>query len=250
MKKIIIPLPLFDFDPTEVAVPWKIWNDAGFELHFSTSSGQMAQADPIMITGQGLGIFKETLRADKNGRKAYDQLIHDHRFNAPIKWEEINPDKFDAIHCPGGHAKGMREYLESDILKKVVANFFEKNKPVSAVCHGVVLVARSFSTENGKSVLEGRKTTSLLKSQELLAWNLTRLWLGDYYRTYLDQTVEEEVRKCLGQNGIFKGGPFPLKRDSLKNLNPGFVCVDGYYLSARWPGDVHSLALKFKDLLN
>src|SRR5438045_8840077 len=53
---------------------------------------------------------------------------------------------FDALLLPGGHrARGMREYLESEILQRHVASFFDKEKPVAAICHGVLLAARSIS---------------------------------------------------------------------------------------------------------
>jgi hypothetical protein len=37
----------------------------------------------------------------------------------------------------------------------------------------------------------------LLKSQELLAYNLTRMRLKDYYLTYSGQAVEDEVKSVL-----------------------------------------------------
>jgi hypothetical protein len=59
------------------------------------------------------------------------------------------------------------------------------------------LAARS-SFRPGKSVLYGKKTTALTKQMELIAWRLTRLYLGDYYRTY-PTTVEDEVRSALAR---------------------------------------------------
>jgi hypothetical protein len=31
-KKILIPIPSYDFDPTETGVPWKILKEAGIEI--------------------------------------------------------------------------------------------------------------------------------------------------------------------------------------------------------------------------
>jgi protease I len=39
---------------------------------------------------------------------------------------------------PGGHDKGMREYLESPVLQKNVAYFFDHNMAVGAICHGTL----------------------------------------------------------------------------------------------------------------
>ena len=38
-KKILIPLPLEDFDPSEVAIPWLIFRDAAFDVVFATPTG-------------------------------------------------------------------------------------------------------------------------------------------------------------------------------------------------------------------
>jgi protease I len=97
-------------------------------------------------------------------------------------------------------------------------------------------------------VLFGRKTTALTKQMELTAWALTRLYLGDYYRTY-PVTVEDEVRGALAQRSDFDAGPLPLRRDSETRLQAGFVVRDGNYLSARWPGDAHRFGNAFADML-
>ncbi len=49
-----MPLPSHDFDPTEVAVSWKIVRDAGHEIEFATVDGKRGYVDSMMITGEGL----------------------------------------------------------------------------------------------------------------------------------------------------------------------------------------------------
>ncbi|MGZ3772015.1 MAG: DJ-1/PfpI family protein, partial [Bdellovibrio sp.] len=165
---------------------------------------------------------------------------------------QISNQEFDAVFLPGGHDKGMREYLESKFLQKTVAQFFEENKPVAAICHGVLLVARSISAKTGKSVLYNRKTTGLTSLQELTAFNLTRAYLGDYYLTYPEVTLEDEVKSFLKNKSDFirgPGYPIPLLRDSEKNQKCGFALQDGNYLSSRWPGDAHHFSVKLLNLL-
>ena len=246
-KRVLVPLPRRDFDPTEVAVPWKTLVSEGIEVVFATPDGQKPACDARMLTGDGLGPWKPVLRADERGRAAYEALSQAEGFSRPMTWAQIDPSRFDALLLPGGHDKGMIEYLESELLQRHVATFFAANKPVGAICHGVVLAARS-KAESGKSVLFGRKTTALLASQELLAWGLTCLWLRDYYRTYR-VTVEAEVRACLASPDDFVSGPTPLFRDSPAALSRGFVVRDGSYLSARWPGDAHAFATQLAEAL-
>ena len=113
----------------------------------------------------------------------------------------------------------------------------------------MVLAARSTNPNTGKSVLHDYRTTALLKSQELSAYKLTRMWLQDYYLTYPGKTVEDEVRSVLCDPDNFERGPTPIFRDSLEHLDRGFVVQDRNYLSARWPGDVYSISLKMTETL-
>lgn len=167
-KRILMPLPNCDFDPTESAVPWKILTSAGHKVVFATPAAEQAQCDQRMLHGTGLGPLALILSADRNARQAYNEMSRSIEFQQPIAWNLINSAEFDGVVLPGGHAKGMREYLESQVLQQIVAKFFEQKKPVGAICHGVVLAARSRQAP-GKSVLFGRKTTALLASQEMMA---------------------------------------------------------------------------------
>ena len=281
--KILVPLPSRDFDPTEVAVSWRILRDAGHELLFSTPDGQPGAADPVMISGEGLDLWgfipllKKirliglALRAQAPAREAYALLLKDARFLKPSPYLELRAQDYDALLLPGGHAKGMREYLESGLLQGVVADFFDAGKPVAAVCHGVVLAARSKSKRTEKSVLHGRKTTALTWKLEKSGWDLTRFfarfWDPGYYRTYGEEPgqpagymgVQQEVTRALASPADFLdvAADAPdhflkssgLARDTLHNARPAWVVRDGNYVSARWPGDVHTFAQAFAALL-
>jgi protease I len=247
MATVLMPLPERDFDPSESGVPWRVLTQRGHRVLFATPDGRPAQADPRMLSGEGLGPCKQLLMADANGRAAYAAMAASAEFAAPLRHDGLAVQDFDALLLPGGHAPGMREYLESHLLQGLVSAMFAAQKPVAAVCHGVVLVARSLGSD-GLSVLHGRKTTALLKTQELLAWGVTRPWLGDYYRTY-PQTVQDEVTEALASPDDFVLGSPPLLRDAPGKLARGFCLRDGNYLSARWPGDVHRFAEEFAAML-
>jgi putative intracellular protease/amidase len=282
--RILLPLPRRDYDPTEVAVSWKILADAGHVITFATPDGQVAQADTVMLDGIGLDFWSRipglkrlrlvglALRADRRGRSTHCALVDNAAFHAPLSYAQIRCDDFDALLLPGGHAQGMREYLENRTLQCAVAEFFDAGKPVAAVCHGVVLAARSISPRSGKSVLHGRKTTALTWNLERSAWLLSRYagrwWDRDYYRTYVEQpgepagyrSVQAEVMRALAQAQDFLDVPADtpqrwrkrsgLFRDSPGDARAAFVVRDGNYISARWPGDVHTLALTFAQMLN
>ncbi len=247
--KVLMPLPKYGFDPTEVAIPWELLSKGGIEVVFATPDGQQAAADRLMLTGDKLGILKPLLKARGDAVVAHDNMIKVSSFCHPLDYVAVRHESFDALYLPGGHDKGVREYLESELIQNLVAEFFAAGKPVAAICHGVIVAARSADPNTGKSVIHDFKTTALLKSQELAAYNLTRLWMGDYYLTYPGTTVEDEVKSAMSDPRNFEQGPTPVLRDSLNHLDRGFVVKDRNYLSARWPGDVYKLSLELVNMV-
>lgn len=245
---ILIATSTYDFDPTEVGIPWRILHDARQEIRFATDTGTAGVCDQRMLNGNRFGILKSLLVAQKEGRQAYAEMLDASAFQSPISFDQISVSDYDGLILPGGHAKGIIPYLESPVLQKAIVEFFAANKPVGAICHGVIPACRAQNPETGKSVLFGRKTTALLKRQEMLAYHLTRFNLGDYYRTY-PTTVEDEVVASLEKPEDFFHGPTPLLRDDIDHLSRGFTVRDGNYLSARWPGDVHKFSLEFLEMM-
>jgi putative intracellular protease/amidase len=147
---------------------------------------------------------------------------------------------------------------------------FRADRPVAAICHGVVVAARALDPSTGRSVLHGRTTTALTWALERRAWSLTRytrFWDPNYFRTYLEDpgqppghlSVQQEVTRALADPADFKdvrrGSPDWRRkssgraRDSLHDARPAFVVRDGAYVSARWPGDAHTFARTFADVL-
>ena len=248
MRSVLIPLPATGFDPTEAAVPWKVLATRGHKITFATPGGAVSSADPIMVTGKGLGPLKYVLRADANGRAAHEEMIASAEFLKPITYAEATARGFDALVLPGGHDKCVRPYLESEMLQKMSATYLEAGKPVAAICHGVLILARAKGSD-GKPLLHGRKLTSLINRLEMTGYNLTRAWMGNYYRTYPEITTEDEVRLSLASQDDFDAGPGGTKRDSLEALQHGFTVRDRNLLTARWPGDAHHWSVEFDKML-
>jgi putative intracellular protease/amidase len=241
MKRILVPLPDRDFDVTEVAVPWKILTRAGHELVFATEQGGTPAADPLLLSGVLFG----KLGADPEPKAFYQELTQARAFQRPISWAQISPSDFDALLLPGGHAPGMRQYLGSQALQETIAACWALGRPVGAICHGVLALARSKDPRSGRSVLHGARTTCLTKPQERTAYFLTAWKLGRYYRTY-PAYVEDEVKAALADPAAqFTRGPLALTaRGTDSDDRPAFAVEDGRYVSARWPGDAYLFAKK------
>jgi putative intracellular protease/amidase len=283
-RPVLIVLPQRDFDPSEVAVTWKILSDAGNSVLFATPDAQPAAADPLMLSGEGLDLWGRVpvlrkikllglvLRANRDARRAHASMQSSPSFRAPVPYSSLAVDRYDGLVLPGGHwARGMRQYLEDAHLQQFVGDFFDAEKPVAAICHGVVLAARSLSVRSGKSVLYGRKTTALTWQLEKAAWSTMkyfgRVWDPAYYRTYLEvgseplgyRSVQAEVSRSLASPDDFCDVPKEssdyfrkasgLFRDSDSDRRPAWVVRDRRYVSARWPGDVHAFAAAFVAVL-
>ena len=246
--RILMPLPNQDFDPTESAIPWRELTGAGHEVVFATATACAARADERMLTGSGLGPWRPILAARRDAVEAYRQMAQAAAFTRPVSWEAAAGESFDAIVLPGGHAPGMRPYLESPVLQRLVAEHVTGQRPLAAICHGVVVAARATAAATGRSILEGRRVTALPATMELSAWAMTALWLGRYYRTY-EETVQGEVTRALGQGGRFVAGPPALLRDRPDRLGRGFVVHDGDLLTARWPGDAYRFSTELLSML-
>lgn len=116
MNVIVIPVPHYVFDPTEAAAPWDYLDKQGVEIVFATPDGQMASADERLLTGRGFGPLKKFLMADSNALTNYRRMIASESFKRPLRYADIYPSDFKGLLLPGGHDKGMRTYLESQVL--------------------------------------------------------------------------------------------------------------------------------------
>jgi len=280
---VLLPVPRLDFDPSEVAVSWKVLTQLGHRVVFATPDGGVARGDGLMLSGQGLDIWGwipgarrivavgRALRADRAARAAYEEMERAAEYREPTSWAAASLEEADGLLLAGGHrARGMRSYLESPRLQELCVEAFARGVPVAAICHGALLVARSVDPSTGRSVLYGRTTTALTWQLERTAWRLarvTRFWDPTYYRTYVEaagqppghMSVQAEVTRALRDPADFRdvdpsepnarlkrGGR---ARDSLLDERPAFVVREGNYVSARWPGDVHTFAKRFAEML-
>lgn len=104
-------------------------------------------------------------------RRVYHMVTHEIPPNSDIPWDitqeapgyhlkadlafgEIDPGEFTGLFVSGGRAPEYLRYDED--LMAITQHFFEKNKPVAVVCHGVEIVAAA-------GVLNGRKMTTVAK---------------------------------------------------------------------------------------
>jgi len=237
--KVLIPMSDYGHDPTETAVPYTAFKNAGFKIQFATENGNTPECDKKMREG----ITQTLLGSAKPAIEAYNKMAASSEFQHPLPWSspDFNLDSYNLIFLPGGHEKGVRQLIDSPIMHKHLASYFPTTKKpssrtVAAVCHGVMVLAETMGTD-GKSVIHDCITTALPARFEQVAYWGTRLFLGDYYKTYGHGTdnVEDSVRKRLDD-------PKTQYKNSLGS-SPFVVEDEKYnYISARFPPDAQLLA--------
>lgn len=235
MPHVLIPLPDTDFDPTESATPWRVCVERGWTATFATEHGAVAAADPRLL----MGFVRGPLGAGAMGLRDYKCMTAAPEYQKPIRYDAINATDYDAILLTGGHAPGMKQFLESKVLQEKAVEFFKQNKGVGAICHGLLVLARAVDPSTGKSVLYDYKTTSLTKGLEMIGYASTFWLLGRRFRTY-NAYVEDEIRAALKDPRQYSKGliPFP------------HVAADRNLVTSRyWLFDAVSYSVKFAEMV-
>jgi putative intracellular protease/amidase len=101
MASVLFPIPSLDFDPTEIAVSWRVLTRMGHSVRFATPDGAPGAADPIMLDGIGLDPWSRApglrklrligllLRANTEARDAYAEMSRDAVFRGPERWDAV-----------------------------------------------------------------------------------------------------------------------------------------------------------------
>jgi len=225
--KILMPLPDYDFDPTEASIPWLACQTMGWAVEFSTEHGNIAQADPNKLKG--------LLRASAAARAAYKKMYENPAYQAPIPYKDINPESYHGLLLPGGDGLRMSQYFESQILQEKVLQLWQKDILIGAICHGMLVLARTIVPQTNHSVLYGYKVTALPRSLDLFAYRADK-WLVKHGYIMYPKCVMEEVQQNLEHSeDLIKGPGF---------LTP-FAFIDRNLISARWYLDADVFAQHF-----
>ncbi|MHA1590090.1 MAG: type 1 glutamine amidotransferase domain-containing protein [Candidatus Njordarchaeales archaeon] len=120
MNKKILILSADGFEDVELLYPYHRLREEGFEVHIASNK---------------------------------DEIVGKHGYKVKVdkKFEEVNPNEYDALVLPGGKAP-ERVRLDENAIK-IVKHFFEEKKPVAAICHGPQVLISA-------GVIKGRKLTS------------------------------------------------------------------------------------------
>src|SRR6056297_250992 len=128
--------------------------------------GDFGEDYEIMVPFQALQMVGHTVHAVCPGKKKGESVktaIHDfegdqtytekpgHNFGLNATFDNVDPGDYDALVVAGGRAP---EYLRrEDGVLDMVRHFFDEDKPVAAICHGLQILSAA-------DVIEGRTLTA------------------------------------------------------------------------------------------
>ncbi len=128
--------------------------------------GDFAEDYEVMVPFQALQMVGYTVEAVCPGKRAGQKIrtaVHDfegdqtysekpgHNFTLNATFEEVDPERYDALLIAGGRAP---EYIRlNERVLQIVRHFAEAGKPIAAICHGIQVLTAA-------DVVRGRRLTA------------------------------------------------------------------------------------------
>jgi len=144
---------------SELAQPFAVFTDAGYEITIASPDGGKiafdSWSDPEGPNARELDVVS-------TGFKHHPKTAALMETTVPLK--EIKETEFDAIFVVGGLGP-MQTFYNNEALHKLFAQFYEAGKASATICHGssILLKAR---LSNGRLISEGKTWTGFSNAEE------------------------------------------------------------------------------------
>ena len=135
----------------EVAHPYAEFTRAGYQVDFASLTGDTPYLDALNLAADPDNLAFLT----GDGWAAMQKAR---------KLSDVDVKGYDAIFVPGGLAP-MVDMAEAPLLKKVIAETYERGAVVGAVCHGPVSLL-NVKLSDGSYLVKGKNVTSFTTEEE------------------------------------------------------------------------------------
>lgn len=136
---------------SEVAHPWEVLHNAGYDIDFVSPKGGKAPVDGFNLE-------------DPINKKFWEDPEHHFKIENTKKPNEVKPEEYAAIFYAGGHG-AMWDLADNAELTKIAQKIYENNGIVSAVCHGPAGLV-NIKLSNGKYLVDGKKINAFTNEEE------------------------------------------------------------------------------------
>jgi putative intracellular protease/amidase len=143
---------------------WDVAQKAGYRMDIASPAGGKVPIDPESLLFTELGDafgFKGPVGKRYEDRE-FMKVLDD-----TLEVAEVDPAAYDAIYMTGGHGV-MFDFPASADLARLVAEFYEAGKVVSAVCHGPAGLLE-VRLSSGDWLLQGKRVTGFSWREEIVA---------------------------------------------------------------------------------
>ncbi len=142
---------------------WDVAEEAGFSMDLASPKGGVVPIDSESLlfseVGEAMGMQTAVL-------KRYEDRGFMNLLRTSKKLDEVSHDQYQAIYLTGGH--GVMFDFRDEPLSKLIRDFFEAGKIVSAVCHGPCGLL-DVTLSSGEHLLAGKKVTGFSWNEEVMA---------------------------------------------------------------------------------
>jgi putative intracellular protease/amidase len=135
----------------EVAHPWEVLHEAGYEIDFVSPQG-----DKPPVDGFNLG--------DATNKKFWENKYYHDKIDHSFKPSDVDPTAYAAIFYAGGHG-AMWDFADNALLSNLAAKIYEQGGIVAAVCHGPAGLV-NIQLSNGKHLVDGKKINAFTNEEE------------------------------------------------------------------------------------
>jgi putative intracellular protease/amidase len=135
----------------EVAHPYAEFEKAGYQIDFASLTGESPFLDALNLADDPDNLKFLTGKGWAGMQKA-------------VKLSTVDTGSYDAVFVPGGLAP-MVDMPEAPLLKKVIAETYERNAVVGAVCHGPVSLL-NVKLSDGSYLVNGKNIASFTTEEE------------------------------------------------------------------------------------
>lgn len=136
---------------SEVAHPYAEFEKADYQIDFASLTGESPFLDALNLADDPDNLNFLTGKGWEDMHKA-------------AKLSEVDVNNYDAVFVPGGLAP-MVDMPENAELKKVIAETYERNAVVGAVCHGPVSLL-NVKLSDGTYLVNGKNIASFTTEEE------------------------------------------------------------------------------------
>jgi len=144
---------------SELAQPFAVFTDAGYEITIASPDGGKIAfdgwSDPEGPNAREIDVVS-------TGFKHHPKTAALMEATAPLK--EIKESEFDAIFVVGGLGP-MQTFYNNEVLHKLFAQFYEAGKASATICHGSAILLKA-KLSNGILISEGKTWTGFSNAEE------------------------------------------------------------------------------------